>query len=434
MRHPFTRDVGFLQVSSLVGKAVTVVAALVFARILGPENYGFYGLVFALAGIINLFQDFGVGQGTVNLLARARAASDTNEAHRVLKFFTIVSIAGLATTGLAGVLLAPYLGERFYQDRHLGQLASVIVAATALTFFLPLATICLQVARRIKTLTIVESISKILDGLIPMIFVVAGLGVLGVVTGHLAAMAIMSGIALLVYRRLTQTDAFFPRIRNFFRSDLDWAKAKSYLKFSLEIAASKNLIKLSAFLPILLVGYFLATNSSIGYYKIALAYVSLPIMFLDSISRLLNVQLPQTELAGQARLFRRLFQVTAISVAIVAAIAAVMLILAKPAVIFFFPEYQPSISLIFALIAYPVITSFGVGLGAMFRTLNRMKAALVIQLITVGLLIPSAYFLIGTYHIRGLVVLTLVFTALPNLLSILYFYYLYRRDVRGKNI
>ena len=111
-----------------------------------------------------------------------------------------------------------------------------------------------------------------------------------------------------------------------------------------------------------------------------------------------------------------------------------MLIVSGPAVRFFFPEYLPSINLIFALIAYPVFMALGVGLGAMFRTLNRMKAAVVIQIITSLLLIPTAYLLIGHYHIRGLVIVTLAFTLLPNLLSFIYFHYLYSRDVTGKNI
>lgn len=423
-----------LQIAALAGRAIAVLTAFVFARILGPENYGFYGLVLALGGTINIFQDFGAGQATINLLARARSDGNHEEGRQVFKFFTVISIFALAATGLVGVLIAPYLGERFYNDRSLGQLAAIVVAATALTFFFPLATISLQVARRIHSLSILEIINKIASSLLPIILLLGGLGVFGIVTGQLAAMLAVSLVSVLVYTRLVRSDGFFPKIFRLLSVGLAWQKIKWYLKFSLEIAFSKNLIKFNSVLPILVAGYFLPTNSAIGYFKIALAYISLPIMMLDPVSRLLNVQLPQTEKLGLPRLFRRLFQVTVIGVLLSLGMALVLLLVASPAIRILFPEYEPSIRLVLPLSVYPVTMGLGVALGAMFRTLDRMKAAVVIQILTTAVLVPLSYMLIGHYHVKGLVIVTLVFGFLPNALSLIYFYYLYITDVRGKGL
>ena len=51
-----------------------------------------------------------------------------------------------------------------------------------------------------------------------------------------------------------------------------------------------------------------------------------------------------------------------------------------------------------------------------------MKMGIVIHLITITGLVPASYYLIKHYSIRGLIITTLVFTLLPNLLSLIYFY------------
>ena len=406
----------------MFSRAIAVLTAFILARILGPEQYGFYALVIALAGTINVFQEFGVGQGAVNLLARARARSDSDQAKDILKFFFVMSAFGLLTTGLAGFLLAPYLGQRFYDDRYLGILASIAVAATALTFFYPLATTALQVARKIKNLALIETLYKFFTAMAPLLLVLAGFGVMGIMTGQFLAMILASFMGFAAYWRLSKQEAFFPKFRDFLRTDISWTKIKEYLRYCVEIAVSKDLIKLNATIPILFVGAFLSTNSALAYYKIALAYVSLQLLLTDPITKLLNVQFPKTEVAGTDKLFRRFYHVSG-SVFVLMIALSVLMVLAAPIVIrMAFPEYTPAIPLVYALAVLPVISSLGVGLGPLFRTLNKMKIAIVIQLITITCLVPASYYLIKHYSIRGLIITTLVFTLLPNLLSLIYFY------------
>lgn len=420
--HSFSRDVAILQAGTIFNTAIAFLTSLIFARLLGPEGYGFYGLVFALAGIINIFQEFGIGQGTINLLARAYAQKNGEEVKKILAAFTKISAAAALTVGILGTILAPSIGGIFYRDWDLGKLAAIVVAATALTYFFPLSAITLQVARKIKVLAILESLNKILMSGFPVIFLLGGFGVFGIVSGQFAAMILMSALGVLVYAGLASGGSLWPRFSEFWRLRLRIEYLKSFFWFGFAIALNKNFIKLAQTVPILLVGYFLATDSALGFYKIALGYMSLPVVLLGPVSRLLNVQFPRTEIAGREKLMRRFWQVTLLS-ALLSTVMVLPLLLAGPFLVrlFYGPEFDPSVKMIYPLAFYPIFMSLGVGLGPLFRTMNRMRAAVKIQAMSVLFLIPSAHYLIGHYHIRGLILTTLIFSLFPTLASFAYF-------------
>ena len=85
--NPFTRGVAWLQVGSIANRAIAFGTSLIFARLLGPEGYGYYSLIFALAGTITIVQDWGIGQGVTNLLAKAWAEKNKEDVRSLLAYF-----------------------------------------------------------------------------------------------------------------------------------------------------------------------------------------------------------------------------------------------------------------------------------------------------------------------------------------------------------
>lgn len=423
IEHPFTRNVSVLQIGGVFSTAVGFVTSLLFARILGPEQFGFYVLVFALAGIINIFQEVGIGQGTINLLSKAYARKEREEVADVLASFAKISVFILLTAGLLGAIAAPFIGQIFYNNLYLGKLASMVVLTSAVTLFFPLVTIVFQVVQKIKVLVILESVNKVVMGVIPITLLLLGWGVLGITAGQLAAVLIMSAASIVLYKGFADKNVFFPTLKELFTRTVSFAKIKSFFRFGFEIAINKNLLKLNTTVPLLLLAYFLPTNSGLAFYKVALGYVSLPIMLLGPVSRLLNVQFPKTELAGEEKLFRRFFQVSYLSF-FITLLLVIPMVLAGPYLVRFFygVAYEPSVGMIYALAAYPLFISFGVGLGPMFRTLNKMKIAVIINFTALLALIPTSYWLVKDYSIRGLIITTLIFSIFPTVLSFLYFY------------
>ncbi|MAF25240.1 hypothetical protein CL634_06660 [bacterium] len=427
-KHPFTKDVAMLQVSGVTNSAIAFLASLLFARLLGPEEFGFYTLVFALAGFITIFQDTGIGQGTINLLAKSYTNNDKDESRNILASFVRISLLVAVTTGILGIVLAPFIGKFFYNDLNLGKLAGVVVTSSVLLLFYPLANIVLQVVRKIRGLVVIEITNKILMSGLPILLILFGLGVSGIVWGQFTAVILMSLVGYLVYHKLSKTDQSLPAINNFFWKAPTREKLGKFFRFGFSIAINKNILKLVASVPFLMLGFFLATNSGLAFYKVALAYMSLPIVFLGPVSRLLNIQFPKTGVHGEEKMLRRFFQVSGLSVLVVTTITFGLLLVGPYLIdLFYGLQYAPSKTMIYPLALYPIFIGAGVGLGPLFRTLNKIKVAIYINIASLLLMIPTAYWLIGNYAIKGMITTVLIFGLFPNVLSMIYFSFYYKK-------
>ncbi len=424
--HPFTRGVAWLQIGSIANRAIAFGTSLVFARLLGPEGYGYYSLVFAFAGTIMVTQDWGAGQGVTNLLAKAWTEKNTKDIRDLFAYFTKASLLILVTAGLLGTILSPWLGSWFYDDFGLGKLTAVVVATGSLAFCYPLMQIVLQVVGNIRQLSVLETVHKLLLSLIPVGLIAAGYSVFGIVVGQFIAMILISIVSIIIYAKLRNGTLrnLLPPIKDWFTIKLSKEKISYYFKFGFLIAISKNIVKLNSTLPLLFLAAALSTQSGLGYYKIAFAYMSLPLFLLAPISRLLATKLPEIEAkASETQTFKRFWQVTWLT-----ALASILLTLGAlilgPFLIklFYGQHFSPSIGIMYGLSLYPLASALGIGLGALFRTLNKMKEAIVINVITLATLAPASYYLINAYAIRGLVFVTVFFTLLPNAISLLYFY------------
>ncbi|MDD5110185.1 MAG: oligosaccharide flippase family protein [Patescibacteria group bacterium] len=428
IRHPFTRHTAILQVGGVIGKAVGLVASVLYANLLGPEEFGVYSLAIALAGFLNIFQEFGMSHALVNLLARAEARHDQADAKDLLAYFLKATVAIGATSGLAGILIAPWLGGLWYHSPMVGWLAAIGVLAFSLTFFVPLVTTIQQVRRELVPLAVLETGSKIFGAALTVGLVLAGFGALGVIGGQFLTMVISSLAAVFFYRRYVHANTAEP-LTALWRTRVPWSKISYYFRFGFLIAVSKNILKFNQTVPLLVLGAVLPTASGLGFFKVALTYVAAPLVLTDPAIRLLSDQFPKTEVSGTAKLFRRFYQVTALTILLQAVLTVPMLLLAPFVVTVVFPDYRAALPFIYALAPYTVLIASGAGLSAMFRTLNRMQANVIIQLVTLACLIPASWFLIPRYAVRGVVIVTLFMTLLPNALGILYFRWIQRRLV-----
>lgn len=426
LRHPFTRDSAILQVASTISKVVGILSGILYANLLGPEAFGLYALAVALAGFLNVFQEFGMSHAMVNLLARAEARGDRTEARELLAYFLQATVVIGATSGLAALLAAPLLGQWWYGDIRVGWYAALGVLSFTLTFFVPLVTTIQQVRRELIPLALLETLSKVFGAVLTVAWVLGGGGVLAVVGGQFLVMVGSSVAAALLYRRYVRAGTA-TGLSSLWRTRLSWTKIRYYFRFGLLIAVSKNILKVNQTAPLLMLGAVLPTASGLGFFKVALTYVSLPLVLADPIARLLNDQFPKTELAGYGKLFKRYYQVTAANVLVQGLLLAACLALAPWALAWFFPAYLPALPFIFALSPYPILVASAIGFAAMFRTLNRMRANVAMQVLTLMGGLPLAWFLIHESAIRGLILSTLLLTLAPVAMGFGYFWWLGRR-------
>ena len=70
-QHNFVKDTATLQIGTLFSTGLTFIASIVFARALGPEDYGKYGLIFAFTALVGLLLNWGADHATLTLMSEA---------------------------------------------------------------------------------------------------------------------------------------------------------------------------------------------------------------------------------------------------------------------------------------------------------------------------------------------------------------------------
>jgi len=172
----FVQDVGILQVGKFLSIFLGAIGSIILARLLKPELYGTYGLIFAFVGLVGIFMNWGGMYAGLTLLADAYTRKDKQEIKNALTYFLKITILATCIIGVLSFILAPFLTERLYDSSQIGQWARIILLGVFLSIIYSLLIIVLQVVRKIKQLTILESFEKIIHSLLPVLFAFIGWG------------------------------------------------------------------------------------------------------------------------------------------------------------------------------------------------------------------------------------------------------------------
>lgn len=412
----FVQDVAILQTGSIIGTLLSIISSVIFARILGASLYGTYSLVFAFVALMGIFMDWGVGYGSLILLAEAYSKKDKNKIKDIIIYFLKIFVISTVLLGFVIMFVMPLIADLIYNEPHIGYLARWIVLASMCRIFYSLMVVIFQVTRKMKYLTILENVNKSFYTLIPILFVIIGGGVFGIVFGHFITAILFLIFSIITYIVLTKRNPIFPSIleicKDFFK-----VKTRKYFWFGFTMAVDRNIGRLNALLPITIAGVFMPTDE-IAFFKIAVGLAAMSSVILSPVSRLLNVQLPQSKTQSYTHLKKAFYKSTLGSFLISIFIAIVLIIVSKPLVLLFYgEEFISSVKLIYFLSIHVAISGLGVGLGAMYRTLNKMKTTIKINTILTIVGLPLFYLLIKNFGIWGLLATYIVWKGAANIIA-----------------
>ncbi len=167
----FVQDVSILGTGKFFSIFLSTIGSIVLARLLHPELYGVYGLIFSFVGIVGVFMNWGGNSASLTLLTDAYVKRDKQEIKNILVYFVQITVLAICIIGVLSIIFAPSLTELFYHNSQIGYWARIVLLASFLTVIYSLLVITLQVMRRIKQLTILETFNKFLYILLPIIFV-----------------------------------------------------------------------------------------------------------------------------------------------------------------------------------------------------------------------------------------------------------------------
>lgn len=418
-QNKFVRKTAMLQAGSFGGTIIQAGIGIIIARLLQPELFGIYSLAIGMAGMTSLVLGMGIQEAVSSMLGRAHASKDNKEIENILGFMLKITFLAALVVILVSVFL-PTIAGRLYGNSLMGIYAAVVVVATVFSsLFFTLAYSSFQVTGRVKSLGLLILFDQSLRYILSLAFVLIGLGVLGAVSGQLAGAIIIFMFSAVLFSNLAKKEPLFPKLFHLIKIAKS-VNLRKYFGFTFWVALDRNMGNIYMVLPVILTGIYVST-SEVSFFKLAFGYTNLALSLLGPISILLNVEFPKIQVENKAQLydnFRKISLYSLVFSIILSIGAAVVSPIAFK--ILYGESYLPSIKYIFGLIAYGSLFGIGVGLGPMWRAINKIKVSILINSVILGAGIPLGLWLIRNYGLWGSVIMVTMWFSVSHLVSFVY--------------
>lgn len=423
----FIRDVAILQFGSIFSTGLAMLASVIFARVLGANNYGIYGIIFAFTGLVGMFMDFGTGYATITLIAEAYAKKDKKEIKNILTYFIRVTLAVDLIIGGIALIFSPYLTNLLYRSNleigalapQIGVYARLVLGAMIIRVMFSMVVSVMNATRKIAALTTAENVNKMFYKFMPIAFVLMGMGVFGIVFAHFITAAIFFIASIIFYKWLVSKDSLLPTFQEIFFNK-EKIEMWRYFKFGFQIAIAKNLMCVFDALPLLFLARYVSPQE-IGYFKLALSYITIPVSLISCVSRILNVQLPKSRVISR-KLLKEHFIKTAIYSFLIGICLILPFIVMAPILIKFFygAEFIPSIKISYYLSFYVIMAVIFIGIGPIYRAMYKVKTMIIINGIVILVGIPIIFWAIKNYGINGMIWTQILWCNIASIFSFIF--------------
>ena len=195
---------------------------------------------------------------------------------------------------------------------------------------------------------------------------------------------------------------------------------KKYLGFSFLIAIDRNVAMLYFILPVIMAGIYISATE-VGYFKLAFGYINLAMTILVPVSVLLNVVFPKMKVGEEKNLRKNFIKVSVYSTVISFLVTIAIVLASTFAFRFIYGEnFLPSVRYVWGLFIYGALFGIGVGLGPMWRALNRVKVSILINTLVLIVGIPLSLFLMSRLGGWGAVISVTFLVTVSHLISFIY--------------
>jgi O-antigen/teichoic acid export membrane protein len=415
----FVKNLALLQVGNFGSTLIQGISSIIIARLLQPELFGQYAIAFSLAGLLVLLVSLGIQDAATTIVGGTYARQDQQATKEAFIFLAKMTwLIGLLSAGAA--YFAPAIAGKFYHNPQIGLFAAILIIASFISnTFLSFSTLALQVAGKIKQMSLLIFSDQAIRNIIALFLTAIGLGIFGAMTGHLVGAIIMMGVSIIIWNQIRKNNPEFPAIKEFIKPSQD-AHIKKHLSFSAWVALDKNIATLYNLLPTLMVALYVSTTE-VTYFKVSLAYVNLVLGLMGPISTLLNVELPRLREIDLGSLKRNFIRVSLYSLLCSIILTAGALIISPIALrVLYGSNFIPGIKYILGLGIYGAFLGIGVGLGAMWRAINKVKVSILINTITLSIGIPGGLYLIKHFGVWGAVIMVSLWFTASHLVSFFY--------------
>ena len=253
LRERVIEGVVWLTATRLSGQIITWIITIIVVRLLSPEEYGLMGMAVLVTGVLQLFNEIGLGAAIVQ-----RAELSAQQISDLRWVIVAINVALFAVLLLLAPAAAVYFGEP--------QLTAII-RVLAISFLLngvgvPSASI-LQREMAFKEKAAAEVTGNVVGGVSTLVLALLGYGVWSLVIGSLV-MRLVTTVLFCVYRPPAFSRSF--SLRN----------VGLCVNFGFHVTATRFLWYLYSSADVAIVAKVLG-SAQLGYYSLALQYSSLPL-------------------------------------------------------------------------------------------------------------------------------------------------------------
>ena len=408
-----------LQAGSFSGTIVQAVIGIFIARLLQPELFGIYSLAIGMAGMTSLILGMGIQEAVSSLLGRAYARKDPAEIEKILGFMLKITFLASLIVILVSAFM-PGIADRLYGNSIIGVYAAIVVVASIFSSFLFTLTYSyFQVTGRVKLLGLLILSDQSFRYILSLIFVLAGFGVSGAISGQLVGAIVIFMVSAFLFNNLTKKETIFPGLLRLI-TVARRINLKDYFGFTFWVALDRNMGNVYMALPVILTGIYVSV-SDVSFFKLSFGYMNIILSLLGPISVLLNVEFPKIQVENREYLYKSFKKISLYSLTLSVALSIGAAIV-SPMVfkILYGESYLPSIQYIFGLILYGSLFGIGVGLGPMWRAIDKVKVSIIINSLILAGGIPLGLWLIKNYGLWGSVIMVTIWFSVSHVVSFIY--------------
>jgi O-antigen/teichoic acid export membrane protein len=398
-----TRGGFFLFSGTAAATVIMAIAAILVGRLLGPELYGQYTLVFTIPQLLFLFTDLGINQGVMKYAASFNARGETGRTIRIIKY-------ALLLRALAGIVL--FIINYAFADF----LSSTIMHRPDIAFYMRIASTSILFQAVFTTATsafvgldkteynaLTTNIQALAKTIIEITLVLLGFSVAGAVTGFAASYVVGAVAGAIILYLVLKQDSDRKSTQSL------TSELKMLMQYGTPLYVSVLLIGLIPFYQnIVLANY--TTDADVGNYKAAANFATLITVMSTPITTILLPAFSKIDSSAKHKInlfFKLANKYT--TLLIIPFMTLIITFSAEIVQIIYGSTFQSASlylatrSLVFLLVGlgYLTLTSFFSGLG-------ETKTTMIVSLVTFLILVILSPLLTGTFGVQGLIAAFLI--------------------------
>jgi O-antigen/teichoic acid export membrane protein len=388
------------------------VITLLISRALGAEGIGIYAQAMTVIFLVSLLAQVGFDVGILRFLSLYLAKRDWTHVRGMMYFISWFILITSVVLGIGVFVAADFISDSFFDEPRLAAVLRVFAVTIP---FLALRTVWLNGIQAFQRTDYRIYIGKIFVPLIGLgsiaVFLKLGWHWKGVLASTVLAAFVGGFLAYYVYLRLLKS---IPGIEK----ENPQLAVKEWFLFCYPLLFSQLLALALPRLMILMLGFF-RNSAEVGIYEIASKVVLLILMPLDLSSLIIAPIIGQLYAQGDSAGLQRLFKiVTKWILAISILIFVTIILLARPILAIFGPEFVTGIPVLYILAVGHLLNVSTGAVGWMLIMSGHPKTHMLISATSILFAAVLSLFLIPAYGVVGAAVVVSLIEIVINVVRL----------------